>query len=175
VHYPFVDAVDTVVPLVVEVVIEEPDEVEADEDEEEADGDVGFGLLPHPTKPTATTEPMNERTSRRLKGELSCPLLMATPQCKRWAKQVRPEFPPSTTGQDRNPALPSATRDFRSPIFHNLFQGLHNRRLRQRRHHRVPFRRWMKVIAAELAFQHAGVVDQLRVVIEIHVLVSRRI
>ena len=66
VHNPFVDAVDTVVPLVVEVVL-----AEADEDGEEADGEVGFGLLPHPTKPTATTEPINERTSRRLKGELS--------------------------------------------------------------------------------------------------------
>jgi hypothetical protein len=59
--------VDTEVPLAVE---DEP--VEADEDEDaEADGEVGFGLLPHPTKPTATTDPMNERTSRRLKGELS--------------------------------------------------------------------------------------------------------
>ena len=66
VHNPFVDPVDTVVPLVVEVVL-----AEADEDEDEADGEVGFGLLPHPTKPTATTEPINERTSRRLKGELS--------------------------------------------------------------------------------------------------------
>jgi hypothetical protein len=67
VHSAFVDPVDTEVPPVAEDV-----PVEADEDEDdEADGEVGFGLLPHPTKPTATTDPMNERTLRRLKGELS--------------------------------------------------------------------------------------------------------
>ena len=78
-HNAFVDAVDTEVPLVVEDV-----PVEADEDEDdEADGEVGFALLPHPTKPTATTEPMKERTSRRLKGELSRLLFMAPPDCKR--------------------------------------------------------------------------------------------
>lgn len=66
VHNPFVDPVDTEVPLVVEGVL-----VEAADEEDEADGEVGVGLLPHPTKPTATTEPMKERTSRRLNGELS--------------------------------------------------------------------------------------------------------
>ena len=67
VHNAFVEPVDTEVALAVD---DAP--VEADEDEDvEAEGEVGFGLLPHPTKPTATTDPMNERTSRRLKGELS--------------------------------------------------------------------------------------------------------
>jgi hypothetical protein len=70
VHNAFVDAVDTEVPLVVEDVPAEADPDEDDEDDE-ADGEVGFALLPHPTKPTATTDPMKERTSRRLKGELS--------------------------------------------------------------------------------------------------------
>jgi hypothetical protein len=79
VHNAFVDAVDTEVPPAVEDVPVEADEGEDDE----ADGEVGFELLPHPTKPTATTEPMNERTSRRLKGEFSWPLFMATPECKR--------------------------------------------------------------------------------------------
>jgi hypothetical protein len=67
VHKAFVDAIDTEVPPAVEDV-----PVEADEDEDdEADGEVGFWLLPHPTKPTATTDPMNDRTSRRLKCEYS--------------------------------------------------------------------------------------------------------
>ena len=65
VHSALVDPVDTAVPVEVDVPVEVP---EVDEDEDEDEGDVGL-WLPHPTKPTATTDPMNERTSRRLNGD----------------------------------------------------------------------------------------------------------
>ena len=61
-HSEFVEPVRTDEFVEVDV----PDEAEDDEDEDE--GDVGLWLLPHPTKPTATTDPMKDRTSRRLKG-----------------------------------------------------------------------------------------------------------
>jgi hypothetical protein len=64
VHSALVDPVDTPVAADVEVLVEVP---EVDEDEDE--GEVGLWLLPHPTKPTATTDPMKESTSRRLNGD----------------------------------------------------------------------------------------------------------
>lgn len=64
VHSAFVDPVETPVAADVEVPVEVP---EVDEDEDE--GEVGLWLLPHPTKPTATTDPMKESTSRRLNGD----------------------------------------------------------------------------------------------------------
>ena len=63
VHSAFVDPLETPVAVDVEVPVEVP---EVDEDEDE--GEVGFWLLPHPTKPTATTDPIKESTSRRLNG-----------------------------------------------------------------------------------------------------------
>jgi hypothetical protein len=73
VHNALVDEVATDVVPVDPVVPVVEDEDEEDED----DGEVGFGLLPHPTKPTATTDPMKESTSRRLNG--SWLLLSMTP------------------------------------------------------------------------------------------------
>ena len=57
-------------PVDTDVLVDPVVPVEADEDEEddEDEGEVGFWLLPHPTKPTATTDPIKDRTSRRLKG-----------------------------------------------------------------------------------------------------------
>ncbi|MCM3881769.1 MAG: hypothetical protein ND807_16805 [Vicinamibacterales bacterium] len=63
-HNALVDEVATdVVPVDPVVPV-----VEGKDEEDEDDGEVGLWLLPHPTKPTATTDPMKESTSRRLNG-----------------------------------------------------------------------------------------------------------